>query len=114
MTKLLLAAAAAFTLAGPAFAESVQGGEDAPTQAVSARGADFASQDQVKHFYAKLRGAAAAVCDSGSANPGISRGDAACVRQVMAEAVKAVDKPVLTAVYNSAQTANRAFAGNDQ
>ena len=115
MTKLFLAASAAILIAGPAFAaETVRADEAAPTQAVSARGVDFASRDQVKHFYAKLRGAAAAVCDSGSANPRFSQADASCVRDVVAQAVKVANKPVLTAMYNSASDSNRAFAGNDQ
>ena len=32
----------------------------------------------------------------------------------MAEAVRAADKPVLTALYQSRQDSNHAFAGNDQ
>jgi UrcA family protein len=114
MTKLILAASAAILIAGPAFAETARTVQDAPAQAVSAKGVDFASRAQVKHFYAKLRGAAQAVCDSGSANPRFSATDAACQRQVMAEAVKTMDKPVLTALYNAQGDANHAFAGNDQ
>ena len=114
MTKLLLAAAAGLLIAGPALAETARTVDEAPAQAVSTRGVDFASRDQVQHFYAKLRGAAQAVCDSGSANPRISQADATCVSRVMAEAVKSADKPVLTALYQSRQDSNRAFAGNDQ
>jgi UrcA family protein len=113
MTKLLLATSAALLIAGPALAET-RAVDEAPSQAVSTRSVDFASRDQVKHFYAKLRGAAHAVCDSGSANPRFSQGDADCVSRVMAEAVKAADKPVLTALYQSRQDSNHAFAGNDQ
>jgi len=112
MTKLLLAASAALILAGPAFAQTAA--DQAPTQAVSTRGVNFADKAEVGHFYAKLRGAAQAVCDSGSANPSLSNTDASCVRQVMASAVKVANKPVLTAMYNNAQDNNRAFAGNDQ
>jgi UrcA family protein len=112
MTKLLLAASAALILAGPAFAQTA--GDQAPTQAVSTRGVNFADKAEVGHFYAKLRGAAQAVCDSGSANPTLSSTDASCVRQVMASAVKVANKPVLTAMYNNAQDSTRAFAGNDQ
>jgi UrcA family protein len=113
MSKLFLAASAAILIATPAFAET-RAVEDAPAQAVSTKGVDFASRDQVKHFYAKLRGAAAAVCDSGSVNPRFSATDAACEREVMAQAVKVTNKPVLTALYNAQGDANRAFAGNDQ
>ncbi len=114
MTKLFLAASAAILIASPALAETVRADDSAPTQSVSTRGVDFANKDQVKHFYAKLKGAAAAVCDSGSANPRFSQADASCTREVVAQAVKAANKPVLTAMYNSAQDSNRAFAGNDQ
>jgi len=114
MTKLILAAAAALLIAGPALAETARTVEDAPAQAVSTKGVDFANREQVKHFYAKLRGAIAAVCDSGSVNPAFSRGDDACARQVTAQAVKSMDKPVLTALYNAQGDSNHAFAGNDQ
>ena len=110
MTKLILAASAAILIATPALAAEVQA--DAPTQAVSARHVDFTNRDQVKRFYAQLRGAAQAVCGAGS----FSTTDAACVRQVMAQAVQSANKPILTAVYDANQpsTSNRAFAGNDQ
>ncbi len=113
MSKLILAAAAAILIAGPAFAETARAVEDAPAQAVSTKGVDFASREQVKHFYAKLRGAAQAVCDSGSDAARFSATDAACERKVMAEAIKSANKPVLTALYNT-QGDSRAFAGNDQ
>lgn len=114
MTKLILAATAALLIAGPAFAETARSVEDAPTQAVSTKGVDFNNREQVKHFYAKLRGAIAAVCSSGSISSDISRADASCVRDVTAQAVKAANKPVLTAYYNTQGDGNRAFAGNDQ
>ena len=112
MTKLLLAATSALILAGPAFAQTA---DEAPTQAVSTRNVDFSNKAEVSHFYAKLRGAAQAVCDSGSANSTLSNTDASCVRQVMNSAVRVANKPVLTAMYQGAQDNNgRAFAGNDQ
>lgn len=112
MTKLLLAAGAAVLLAAPAFAAETQ--TEAPAQAVSARGVDFSNQQQVRQFYNRLHAAAQAVCDAGSPVPRPSMVDAGCVRQVVADAVKAADKPVLTALYNSSADSNRAFAGNDQ
>ena len=113
MKLLLLAASAALLVASPALAEP-RAVDESASQAVSTRSVDFSNRDQVKHFYAKLRGAAQAVCDSGSANPRFSQADADCVSRVMAEAVKAADKPVLTALYQSRQDSNHAFAGNDQ
>ena len=87
---------------------------DAPVQAVSARGVDFNNREQVRQFYVKLHAAAQAVCDAGSPTPRAYAVDAGCVRQVVAKAVKAADKPVLTALYNTSADSNRAFAGNDQ
>jgi UrcA family protein len=114
MNKLILAASAALLIASPALAEGARNSDDAPSLAVSAKGVDFANREQVQRFYAKLRGAIARVCDSGSASPELARGDAACARQVTAQAVKAMDKPVLTALYNTQGDNNRALAGNDQ
>jgi UrcA family protein len=112
MTKLLLAATVAVLIAGPAFAAETQG--EAPIRAISARGVDFSNQQQVRQFYNRLHVAAQAVCDAGSPVPRAFAIDAGCVRQVVANAVKAADKPVLTAFYNSSADANHAFAGNDQ
>jgi UrcA family protein len=112
MTKLLLAASAAVLVAAPAFAAETQA--DAPAQAVSARGVDFSDRAQVKQFYSRLHEAAQTVCDSGSSVPRAFAVDISCVRRVMADAVKAADKPVLTALYNSSADANHAYAGNDQ
>jgi UrcA family protein len=112
MTKLLFAATAAVLIAGPAFAAETQG--DAPVRAVSARGVDFSNQQQVRQFYSRLHAAAQAVCDAGSSTPRAFAVDVGCVRRVVADAVKAADKPVLTALYNSSADSNHAFAGNDQ
>ncbi len=114
MSKLILDAAAALLIASPAFAGAVRATEDAPTQAVSTQGVNFATRADVKHFYARLRGAIAAVCDSGSANPVFSSTDAACAREVTAQAVQAANKPVLTELYNAQVDNSRAFACNDQ
>jgi UrcA family protein len=113
VTKLLLAAAAAVLIAGPALAAETQA--DAPAKAVSVRGVDFSNPAQVREFYVRLHAAAQAVCDPGSSMPRAFAVDAQCMRRVMADAVKATDKPVLTALYDSSPDAsNRAFAGNDQ
>jgi UrcA family protein len=112
MTKLLFVAGAAVLIAVPALAAETQA--EAPTKAVSTRGVDFSNKDQVRQFYLRLNTAARAVCDAGSPVPRTFAVDAGCVRQVVADAVKAADKPVLTALYNSSGDANHAFAGNDQ
>ena len=114
MTKLLLAASAAILIATPALAGGIVSNDDIPRQAVSARNVDFANPAQVKHFYAKLRGAAVAVCESNAVvSSPAAQLDRACIGQAMSQAVKTLDKPVLTAMYDNAQTSNRAFAGND-
>lgn len=112
MTKLLLAAGAAVLIAGPTFAAETQA--EAPVRAVSTRGVDFSNGEQVRQFYVRLNVAARAVCDAGSPVPRVFATDARCVRQTVADAVKAADKPMLTALYNSTADSNRAFAGNDQ
>ncbi len=114
MTKLILAAAAALLIASPALAETVRASDDAPTIAVSTRGVDFSNPAQVKHFYARLRGAIASVCNSGSILSDAARADAARAAEVTAQAIKAADKPMLTALYNTHGDNNHAFAGNDQ
>lgn len=103
MTKLILAASAALLIAGPALAETVRA-DDAPSLRVSARGVDFSNPAQVQRFYARLNRAIAEVCNA----------DAACARTVAAQAVRGVDKPLLTAMYNASGDNDRAFAGNDQ
>jgi UrcA family protein len=114
MTKLLLAASAAIMIASPALAANVVLADDVPRQAVSTRDVDFANPAQAKHFYAKLSGAAVAVCDSNAIKSRPVQLDRACIDQAMSQAVKTLGQPVLTAMYDHAQTSNRAFAGNDQ
>lgn len=114
MTKLLLAAGVAVLIAAPAFAAETQTQAEASTRAVSARGVDFSNQQQVRQFYSRLHAAAQAVCDAGSPVPRAFAVDQGCVRQVVADAVKAADRPVLTALYNTTGDSTRAFAGNDQ
>ena len=111
MTKLILAASAALLIAAPAFAETAAqttaaqaAAQDAPVQTVSAKGVNFADHAQARRFYIRLQAAAGSVCNA----------DLTCARDVMAQAVKAADKPVLTALYNAQGDGARALAGNDQ
>jgi UrcA family protein len=96
MSKLVLAAAAALVLAGPVLAAQPAAVEEAPTQVVSAKGVNFNDPVQVRHFYARLQGAARAVCGGTAANA-----DMSCVRRNVQEAVKAVDAPKLTAMLDA-------------
>ena len=108
MSKLILAASAALLIAGPALAETVRTVDGAPSAAVSTKGVNFNNPAEVKRFYSRLRVAVAAVCSSGSAT------DAACARDVTAQAVHVANRPTLTALYNAQGDSSRAFAGNDQ
>jgi UrcA family protein len=112
MAKLLLAAGAAVLIAGPVLAAETPA--DAPARAVSTRGVDFSNQAQVRQFYNRLHAAAQAVCDPGSRVPRPYAVDIGCVHRTVADAVRAADKPVLTALYKSSADSDHAFAGNDQ
>ncbi len=99
MSKLILAAAAALALAAPAMAQTV---DAAPTQTLATSHVNFSDPAAVKQFYGKLYQAAATVCDSGSGAPRFAQTDISCVRETMAQAVRAANKPVLTAMYDNA------------
>ena len=98
MSKILFAAAAALSLASvaPAFAT------DAPTAVLNTASVDFHNAAATQAFYAKLARTAAAVCDSGSANPVFIQQDRVCAKQVMADAVARLDQPTVTALYHNA------------
>jgi UrcA family protein len=100
MTKSLFAAAAVLALAcaGQAAAEDAL---VAPTQAVSTANVNFRDQAAVKAFYNRIQIAAGQVCDSNSANPRVTQRDALCVRDAVAKAVRAADRPLLTAMYDT-------------
>ena len=100
MKKVLFAAAALVlsAAAAPAFADSVA---TAPAHQVSTAGVDFRDQAAVKHFYAKLRVAARDACDTNSASPVVTQQDQLCVQKALANAVRVVDRPLLTAIYDS-------------
>ncbi len=108
MSKLILAAAAALALAGPAFAQTAAGriagqaqsNEATQSKFVSARGVDFNDHAQVSALYTRLWSTAHAVCDSGSA-PRMAYADIGCARRALAEAVKTLDRPALTAMYEN-------------
>ena len=100
MKKVLFAAAALAlsAAAAPAFAGSAS---VAPAHQLSTAGVDFRDQAAVKAFYAKLRVAARDVCDSNSASPLVTQQDQLCVQKALANAVRVVDRPLLTALYTS-------------
>jgi UrcA family protein len=106
MTKLLLTAAAVLALAGAAHAAPVAADNDVPTQQVSTRGVNFADAAQARHFYAKLQGAAQAVCGSTPSSQ-----DLTCVRRNMNDAVSKVAAPQLTAMLNNTYGAPKGSSG---
>jgi|GEM_PF-6468875 len=100
MSKLLAVAAMAMSVAftGQAFAVT----PGAPPQEVVKGQVDFQDSAAVEALYAKLRRAAAAVCDSNSANPRVTQADALCTRQALTDVVRRVDRPILTATHDRA------------
>jgi UrcA family protein len=108
MTKLMFAAAAAALLAGPALAETTQ-------IQVRITNVDFNNRAQVQDVYARINEAARQACTTPSDNKYVAAPDRECMARAVAEAVRATNKPLLTAAYDSsANRANRALAGNDQ
>ncbi|MBW8812572.1 MAG: UrcA family protein [Caulobacterales bacterium] len=87
--RLVVAAAAALSLTGTAALA-----ETPPTQSVSLVGVDFKNPADVAKFYSQLRAAAAAVCDTNSANPRITQADQACAAKVLQRTVAALDRSV--------------------
>jgi UrcA family protein len=109
MSKLVLAAVAAFALAGPAFAQESLYAQsidrDLPTQVVSTRGVNFQDHASVQHFYSRLWTASYSVCNTSGGKLVLSSIDATCVRNAMDQAVKAVNQRTLTAM-NETRPAN--------
>lgn len=115
MTKLILAAAAAAALfAGQAFAaEQVQ----TQTVVVPASAVDFNNAAQVKVLYQRIDAAAREACSMNSANPALARPERECYARAVADAVRNVNRPLLTAAYDQDRgpmRSNSALAINDQ
>jgi len=97
--KMMMFAAAALALsAAPALAVEAPA---APAVKVSTAGVDFRDPAAVKDLYARLRVSARDVCDSNSASPRVTQRDKLCVEQAVANAVRAADRPLLTALYDT-------------
>lgn len=124
MSKLALAAVAAFALVSPALASPALAASptaqdlanrEAPTQAISAQGVNFSDQAQVRAFYTRLQSAARQVCSAGGPyRPVAGTEDLTCVRRNVQEGVKAVNAPQLTALldatYGPGASNSRAYA----
>jgi UrcA family protein len=114
MSKLVLAAAAALSLASPALAAPADTG--AETKTVSARGVNLSDPVQAQQFYVKLQQAARQVCQAGGDRPIASGEDLSCVRQNMQDAIRAANAPRLTALlentYGPGSASSTAFAAD--
>jgi UrcA family protein len=97
--RAALAALALAALSGPALAAN-----DVPTRMVSTAAVDFQDRAAVDALYVRMQQAARDVCDTNSANPRITQGDAACADRALAKAVREIDHPTLTASYNQRHT----------
>ena len=97
MTKTLLAAVAALSLGG--FAGHALAADAGATQAVPTVGVDFNSRAAVQDFYVRLSGAAVSACDSYAANSRVTAADRLCADRAVAKAVEALNRPVLTAIF---------------
>jgi UrcA family protein len=113
MMKTLLAASAVLTLAagGHAFAAN----ELQPRTRVPVSGIDFSNPEQAKLTYIRLKNAANAACASNSANPRVVQDDIRCSRAALATAVAQLNRPTVTAMYQSNYGAqSTGLATNDQ
>lgn len=114
MTKMLFAAAAiAALLSGQAMADEIH------TAVVNTAGVDFNNRAQADHVYGRITATARDICSVNSPNPVLARPDAECMRQAVAQAVRNVNRPLVTAAYerdaaDAVTTPSRALAGNDQ
>lgn len=98
MPKLLIAAVlAAAALSSPALAASDQ----APSRQVSTAGVDFTDHSAVVAFHARLKQAAASVCNTYSAKPWVTAAERACAVEAVDKAVRAANRPMLYAVHEA-------------
>jgi UrcA family protein len=110
MLKLNVAAAAVVSILALAGQATAADSSSAPVRVVSTAGVNFQDAKTVDVFYARLRAAAAEVCDSNSANPRITQLDQVCRDKVLARTVAEVNRPLLTAMHSSA-SGGRLYAG---
>ena len=114
MTKILfVAAAAAALLSGQAMADETH------SAAISTAGVDFNNRAQADRVYERIAATARDVCSMHSSNPVLARPEAECVSHAVAQAVRNVNRPLVTAAYerdaaDAVTTPSRALAGNDQ
>lgn len=115
MNKALFAATAALMIGGfvsPVLAAQPAGAD----QNISIRGVNFNNPANVDGFYVRLAKAAATACDSYAATGRVSVADRLCADRAVAQAVKTLNRPVLTAMHESRSFNQpvRQLAGQDQ
>ena len=103
--------AALVAVAAPALAADTA---DLRVKPVSTSGVDFHNRDAVRALYARLQGAAEAVCDTSRERGRVSAEDRACVEKALAKAVQSVDRPMLTALYRDERHAPQQFASDGE
>jgi UrcA family protein len=109
MSKII-AAIAAIAVAGLSQQALAQDAKAAPSRVVSIANVNFDSEAQVGALYNKIWRIADRLCDSNSTDPRMVQADRACTQSAIADAVRAADKPMLTAMYNNATSEVRLAA----
>jgi UrcA family protein len=110
-TLLALSASLALAVGGHALAAN----ELQPRTRVPVSGIDFSNPEQAKLTYIRLKNAANAACASNSANPRVVQDDIRCSRAALATAVAQLNRPTVTAMYQSNYGARTTgLATNDQ
>ena len=114
--KVILIAAAAAVLAGPAMAYELKtqaDGDQVRVVKLPIQRVDFSDRAAVKAFYVKVKAAAAEACIVPSTSSVISRPDRDCVTEAVRQAVRVANRPLLTAAYDKDSGAGVALAGQD-
>ena len=97
MLKTALVAAGLLALASPVLAAN-----NNPSQAAVAVGnVDFNNNAAVRDVYARLKVAATNVCTTYIESARVNDVDTVCVERALADAVRAADRPQLTAMINN-------------
>jgi UrcA family protein len=116
MSKLMFAAAAVALLSGPALAAPAV--LDQPqTATLDAGRVNYNDRAQVQTLYERINAAARDACSLRSADPLQAIPDRSCMDRAVAEAVRHINRPVLTAAFEGSPVAGRApsaLAINDQ
>jgi UrcA family protein len=98
MLKTALIAASLLALTSPALAANRDNTSQA---AVPVANVDFSNTAAVRDVYAKLKVAATSVCSTYIASARVTDVDTVCVQRALSDAVRAADRPQLTAMINN-------------